>query len=153
MQLSYTNEPPAGVVGGVASGGSKPVIVSRIANGACRPGQYVVFSGENDCQHPSAAPTALTKGGIVVRNPYGQNDGGYADNEPVAILVEGEIWCAFESAIGALAAVFVRHVAGGGEQLGALRLDVDGTDATAVSGLRTLSAGTTLVRVQVRPAA
>ncbi len=153
MQTSYANAPAIGVVGAVASGGAKPVIVSRIANGAVRPGQYVVFSGANDCQHPTAAVTALTKGGIVVRNPYGTGDGGYADNEPVAILTEGEIWCAFETAIGALAGVFVRHVAGGAEQLGALRLDADGTDAVVVSGLRTLTAGTALVRVEVKPAA
>lgn len=153
MQTSYSIGPAEGVVGAVASGGAKPVIVSRIANGACRPGQYVVFAGANDCQHPQAAVTANTKGGIVVRNAYGQNDGGYADNEPVAILVEGEIWCAFESAITALQSVFVRHVAAGQEQYGALRLDVDGSDAVSVSGLRTLTAGTGLVRVEVKPAA
>lgn len=152
-QLAYTNAPAEGVVGAVATGGIKPVIVTRIANGAVRPGQYVVLSGANDCQHPSAAPTALTKGGIVLRKAYGQSDGVYADNEPVDILIEGEVWCAFESAITALQSVFVRHVAAGGEQLGALRLDTDGTDATAVTGLRTLTAGTALVRVEVRPAA
>lgn len=153
MQTSYSANPAPGVVGAVATGGIKPVIESRIADGVCRPGQYVVFGPNGTCKHPTAAVTALTKGGLVIRKPYGINDGAYADKEPVDVLVEGEMFCGFEAAITELAAVFVRHVAGGGEQLGALRHDVDGTDAVAVSGLRTKSAGTALVKVEVKPAA
>src|SRR5690606_6600845 len=156
MQTSYTNAPAEGVVGQVVTGGIKPVIVRRLANGTVRPGQYVIFavnSGSEDCQHPQAAVTALTRGGIVLRKAYGQSDGVYADNEPDDVLVEGEVWCAFESAITALQSVFVRHVAAGAEQYGALRVDADGTDAVAVTGLRTLTAGTSLVKVEVKPAA
>ncbi len=157
-QLNYTNEPAVGIVGMVARDGRKPVIVKRTANGPVRAGQYVIFavnSGSHDCQHPTAAPTALNRGGIAIRKSYDgtMNDGNYADNEAVDVLVDGEIFVAFETAITALQAVFVRHVAGGAEQLGALRLDADGTDASAVAGLRTMDAGTALVRLDVRPAA
>jgi len=147
-QLTYATAPVEGVVGAVAYGGIKPVIVTRLANGAVRAGQYVVLNGADDCNHPSGAPTAQTRGGLAIRNPYSV-DGNYADNEAVNILTEGEMWCAYESAITANVAVFVRHVAAGGEQLGALRLDADTSDATAVSGLYTRSAGTALVRTEV----
>jgi hypothetical protein len=148
MQTTFTNAPPVGVVGAVAYGGIEPVIKTRIANGVCRAGQYVVLNGDRDCNHPTAAVTAQTRGGLVVRNPYSL-DGNYADNEPVSILTQGEMWCAYESAMGANVPVFVRHVAGGAEQLGALRVDADGTDAASVSGLYTRSAGTALVRTEV----
>jgi len=147
-QTAYTTAPTEGVVGAVAYGGIKPVIVSRLANGVVRAGQYVVLNGADDCQHPSSAVTAQTRGGLAIRNPYSL-DGNYADNEAVNILTEGEMWCAYESAITANIPVFVRHVAAGAEQLGALRLDADGTDAASVSGLYTRSAGTALVRTEV----
>ena len=148
MQTSYSANPPEGIVGAIYQGGVEPIIKTRIANGVCRAGQYVVFSGADDCQHPTAAVTAQTRGGLVIRNPYSL-DGNYADNEPVNILVQGEMFCAYESAITANVAVFVRHVAAGLEQLGALRLDADGTDAASVSGLYTRAAGTALVRTEV----
>lgn len=153
-QLAYTNAPAEGVVGAVATGGIKPVIVSRIANGVVRPGQYVIFAGTGDCQHPSAAPVAGNKGGIALRKAYGQSDGVYADNEPVDILIEGEVWVASENAITAYQDVFVRYASGaGGTQLGALRTNNDTSTAAQVTGLRTLTAGTALVKLEVRPAA
>lgn len=152
-QTAYTTAPAEGVVGQVVTGGILPVIVRRIANGAVRPGQYVVFN-DADCNHPSAAPVAGNKGGIVLRKSYGQSDGVYADNEPVDILVQGEVWCAFENAITAQQDIFVRYASGaGGTQLGALRTNADTATAASVSGLRTNSAGTALVKVEVRPAA
>lgn len=152
-QLAYTNAPAEGVVGAVATGGIKPVIVSRIASSAVRPGQYVVFSATN-CAHPSAAPVAGNKGGIALRKAYGQSDGVYAANEPVDILIEGEVWVAFENAITAQQDVFVRYASGaGGTQLGALRTNADTATAAQVTGLRTNSAGTALVKLEVRPAA
>lgn len=148
-QTAYTTAPAEGVAGAVAYGGIEPVIKSRIANGICRAGQYVVFNGADDCQHPAVAVTAQTRGGLVIRNPYSL-DGNYADNEPVNVLVQGEMWCAYESAITANATVFVRQASGGGgTQLGALRLDADTATATVVSGLYTRSAGTALVRTEV----
>jgi hypothetical protein len=148
-QTAYTTAPTEGVVGAVAYGGIKPVIVSRLANGVVRAGQYVVLNGADDCQHPSSAVTAQTRGGLAIRNPYSL-DGNYADNEAVNILTEGEMWCAYESAITANVTVFVRQASGGGgTQLGALRLDADTATATVVSGLYTRSAGTALVRTEV----
>jgi hypothetical protein len=148
-QTAYTTAPADGVVGQIVRGGIHPVTVSRIANGAVRPGQYVVFN-DVDCNHPSAAPVAGNKGGIALRKAYGQSDGVYADNEPVDILVQGEVWCAFENAITAQQDVFVRYASGGGgTQLGALRTNADTSTAASVTGVRTNSAGTALVKVQV----
>lgn len=152
MQTSYNDVPEVGLPGTLVSAGKRPTIIRRFASGTVRPGQYVVLVGENDCAHPSAAPTEFTRGGVALRNPYMGEDGVYPDNAPVDVVIEGDMWVTAESAVTALSAAFVRHVAAGAEELGAFRVDADGTDAAAVKGLRYMSAGT-LVHLEVRQSA
>ena len=151
MQTIYNVDPAAGVVGGIAEAGSKTER-AKVAGGVVRPGQYVVFAGDS-CAHPVAAPTAMTRGGIVVRNPYKQNDGVYAAGEMVDVLVDGAIFVATENAVLVDTQAFVRVTATGGQQLGALRSDasVVSTVATAVAipGLIFRKAGQALVKLEV----
>jgi len=145
MQTAYNVDPARGVVGGIAESGGK-TIRARVANGVVRPGQYVILAGD-ECNHPVAAPTAQNRGGIVVRNPYKQNNGVYADGEVVDVLVEGNIWVASEIAASVDTAAFVRITAPG--ELGALRPDADTAKAVAIPGLTFRSAGTALVLLEV----
>ena len=152
MQLSYNVDPAIGLPGQVIKTGHEKIVEGLIANGAVRPGQYVVLEAGRKCAHPSAAPTANTRGGLVIRRAYGQNDGAYADGDIVDVLVQGNMIVATEDAVVDLGSVFVRHVAAGAEELGALRSDADGTDATAVPGLYYRSAGT-LVECEIQRSA
>jgi hypothetical protein len=150
MQLAYNVDPALGVVGTLAETSPTDQIEKRVANGVVRPGQYVVFNGAAQCNHPSAEPTAATRGGIALRNPYKQNDGVYADGDVVDIVTHGKVWVKSEAATTVNTNAFVRCVAAGAEELGALRTDADGTDAFHVEGLYFRSAGTALVKLEVR---
>lgn len=140
MQTVYNVDPGPGVVGAIASSGAKKVR-ARVGSGAVRPGQYVIFSGKT-CVHPSAAATPQNRGGVVVRDPYKQNNGVYAAGEMVDVLVDGDIWVATENAVTADAPAFVRHVATAPEEKGAFRSDADTSDATHIPGLYYRTAGT-----------
>lgn len=151
MQTAYNVNPALGVVGALAEAGAK-VVRSKIANGEVRPGQYVVISGDT-CAHPSAEPTPQNRGGIALRPPYAQDDGVYADGDPVDIVVDGVVWVAAESAVTADIKAFVRATATGDEEKGALRLDGDGGDAFMIPGLFFRTAGTALVKLEVNKSA
>jgi hypothetical protein len=151
-QTSYSNEPSAGVVGALV-GTDNDVDGTYIAEGAVRPGQYVIFdAATKKCKHPSAAPTANTRFGVAIRKAYGQSDGVYADGDPVNVLTRGRIRITSENALAINANVFVRHVAAGAEELGAFRSDADTSDATAVPGLYVREAGTTNIVLEVNRA-
>lgn len=147
MQTAYNVDPVRGVVGAISRTGHK-VIVSKVADGEVRPGQYVVLAG-NTCKHPEAEPTPENRGGIALRLPYKQNDGVYADGDMVDVLVEGFCWVAAEAAVTADTKAFVRVTAGVGEQAGALRHTDDSGDAFMIPGVFFRSAGTALVELEV----
>lgn len=147
MQTSYNIDPAPGIVGAIASTGSKTVR-ARCAGGTIRPGQYVVFSGLV-CGHPTAAPTPQTRGGVAVRHPYKQVDGVYTAGEMLDVLVFGDIWVASEDPVLPNTQAFVRHVAAGAEQLGAFRSNADTADAVHIPGLYYRTAGTALVKLEV----
>lgn len=147
MQTAYNVDPVRGVVGAISRTGHK-VIVSKVADGAVRPGQYVIISG-NTCLHPSAEPSPQTRGGIALRLPYKQDDGEYADGDMVDILVEGFCWVESEVAVTADTKAFVRVTAAGLEEKGALRNDSDAGDAFYMPGYFFRSAGTALVELEV----
>lgn len=83
--------------------------------------------------------------GIVVFDPTrelpaGANEfSGYVTGDVCSVLRRGKMMVISESAVSAYQQVFARHVAGAGEELGALRHDADGGDATAIPGSRFLT--------------
>lgn len=147
MQTAYNVDPTRGVVGAISRTGHK-VILSKVADGTVRPGQYVIIAGDT-CLHPSAEPTPQNRGGIALRLPYHQDDGVYADGDMVDVLVEGYCWAASEVAALVDTKVFVRVTAAGDEQQGALRNTDDSGDAFMIPGLFFRRAGTALVEVEV----
>lgn len=57
---------------------------------------------------------------------------GYEPQSAVSVLRKGRVYVQVEDAVVAGGQVFIRHVAGAGEQLGAARSDADGADASAL---------------------
>jgi hypothetical protein len=74
--------------------------------------------------------------GIAVGMEHSDSvDSGYAFDDVMSVCYSGVMWAKKDLGV-ALSRdddVFVRHVAGAGEQLGALRNDADTTDATQIS--------------------
>lgn len=66
----------------------------------------------------------------------GQTEVGYKTQSSMSILRKGLIWVEVEDAVVPGGAVYVRHVAGAGEQLGAFRSDADGSDADILPNAR-----------------
>lgn len=66
----------------------------------------------------------------------GLSEIGYLTQSTMSILHKGIFWAQVEDAVIAGGAVFVRFVAGTGEQLGAVRSDADGSDAVALPNAR-----------------
>jgi hypothetical protein len=151
MQTAYNVDPPLGVVGAIAESGAK-VVRARIAAGVVRPGQYVVLVGLT-CGHPTAAPTAQTRGGVAVRNPYKQNNSAFVAGDVIDIVVDGVIWVASENAASVNTPAFVRFTAAGAEELGAFRTDADTADAAHIPGLYFRTAGTSPVKLEVNKSA
>lgn len=84
---------------------------------------------------------------------YQDTDGYYEsdDGVPVEYIRSGFVWVEVEDAVTAGNALFVRHTAGAGEVLGAIRSDADGTDATECAWLisRTDAGAGELCRVEI----
>jgi hypothetical protein len=132
------------------------IVRAKLAAGTVRPGGYVVLDTNGKCAHPSAAPTAATRGGIALRNMYRDNDAVYAAGDMVDVLVEGEVWVDAEAAVTMNANAFVRIASGaGGTNLGALRTDADTATASAVPGLyfRTTLAAAGVAKLEVHKSA
>jgi hypothetical protein len=151
MQTVYNVEPARGVVGGIASTAAKTVR-ARVSDGPVRPGQYVVLDTDK-CSHPVAEPTPATRGGVVVRNPYKQNDGVYADGEVVDILVQGDIWVESENTPTVDTPAWVRVVAVPPQEAGAFRAGADGVTAFMIPGLYFRSSTTTPILLEVNKSA
>jgi hypothetical protein len=149
-QTSYSNEPSAGVVGQLV-GTDNDVDGTYIAEGAVRPGQYVIFDAvTKKCKHPAAAPTASTRFGVAIRKSYGQSDGVYVDGDAVNVLTRGRIRITSENALAINANVFARFQGTG--EIGAFRSDADTANATAIPGLYVREAGTTNIVLEVNRA-
>jgi len=71
--------------------------------------------------HTQAVENALSGEGL-----------GYNPQSAVSILKRGRVYVQVEDAVADGGQVFIRHVAGAGEQLGAARSDADGSDASAL---------------------
>lgn len=68
----------------------------------------------------------------AVENVLSGTNLGYAPQSAISVLRRGRVYVQVEDAVVAGGQVFIRHVAGAGEQLGAARSDVDGSDASAL---------------------
>jgi len=81
-----------------------------------------------------------------------ENANGYADKAMVRVLRNGRCIMRCEDAVVLGGAVFVRFVAGVGEELGRVRSDADGADAVALPGAtyRESAAAGALVVVELR---
>lgn len=133
-QTAYTQLPAIGIPGTQATN-RKAVIVTRPAGEALLPGTYVVYNSSGAAVNPSGAHTAATRGGIVMRNMYLQNDGAYATGDSADIMEEGDVWVTTEGAAAMNGNAFIRQAAGaGGTQRGAIRHDADTATATALPG-------------------
>lgn len=133
-QTAYTTLPAIGVAGTQAT--NRPAtIVTKTAGEALLPGTYVVYNSTGLAVNPSAAHTAATRGGIVMRNMYLQNDGAYASGDSVDVMETGDVWVQTEGAAAMNGNAFIRQAAGaGGTQRGAVRHDADTASATALPG-------------------
>jgi hypothetical protein len=131
-QTSIGRLPALGIAGTISRGGPV-VILKRLANGAVTPGRYVVIAGD-DCAHPSAVPTPGTLGGLALRLPYKQNDGLYADNEMVDILVDGFGFVDPENTCTVDLSAYARYVTPTTELKGDFRSDAGGaTGGTTIT--------------------
>lgn len=85
--------------------------------------------------------------GVSIRTHHARRDSGVADTEvyedetTMPVRRKGRVWVTVENAFEAGDRVFVRTVAGVGEQLGALRTDTDAGDAVPWTGGRLMSSG------------
>lgn len=77
---------------------------------------------------------AHERGGIVMFSATERDASGnlYSEDDPVPVILAGDVWVEVEDAVTAGGDVFVRVTAGGGEQQGAFRSDGDGGDAFAL---------------------
>ena len=133
-QTAYTTLPAIGIPGTLAS--NRPAdIKTKVAGEALTPGTYVVYNASGQAVNPSAAHTAATRGGIVMRSMYTQNDGAVAQGDSVDIGETGDFWVQTEGAAAMNGNAFIRQAAGaGGTQRGAIRHDADTASATALPG-------------------
>jgi hypothetical protein len=72
----------------------------------------------------------------IEQNIGGVSNLGYAPVSEMSILRKGRIWVETEDVVTQASDVYVRHVAGAGEQRGALRSDTDGGDADILPSAR-----------------
>lgn len=139
MQTSYSRLPDIGIPGQIADL-STAIVDSLRANGAIRPGCYVVRQSNRDGAHPSAVPSAGARGGFAVLDEYRvkgtDESANYADNEMFGVMTFGRIFVECEDGSPGVEGqqVFIRTVATGEEKLGAVRADADG-ETNAVLGL------------------
>lgn len=133
MPQTSVGTPVKGQEGTFATSADRGV-TSRVAAEAITVGKFVVLTaGADTCELPDA--TAEVTGprslGFAMLVPDRQTV-DYATNEMVTIAEKGEVFVTVEDAVTAGNSVFVRFVAGGGEELGSCRSDADGTDAVAL---------------------
>lgn len=148
-QTSFSNERAVAVAGLLGDSDSgKYARTYRNAEGAGIPfGVAVQLDSTGVISLPDSSGDDIR--GITVFTHAHDNqsladDLGIPDDDACTVLRRGTIWVVCEDGCDEGDSVFYRHTASGAEQLGALRTDADGTDATQISGaefLTTASAG------------
>lgn len=133
-QTVYSSQPDKGVSGTLVTE-ANAVKRTYVAASTLTPGRYAGIDSAGKVAHLTAAPTAATRGGFVIRNMYKDNDGVIAAGEPVELLEAGNMWVTVESTCAMNGAVFIRHTTGTGTGIGAARLDADTATAAAIPGL------------------
>lgn len=105
---------------------------------------------------PTAATDITNAGsnaGITVRNNTVENDAGagYAIYDEMEVVTQGVIYVLLEDTVTTASSVYVRFVAGAGEELGRFRGDADTADAAILPNARFLDGGVAgeLVRLEI----
>lgn len=165
VQTSVLDYPPVAIAGMWGGGPSRiRDVMSRIAEAGVNAGLVVVGGTDplTQCKPPSAladlneaGQAAVNICGGVVLHEHRGADGDtylYPAQTAVNIVRKGRVWMVTETALAAGVHPFVRCVATGDEQAGALRNDADTTDAISVQWLWTVgsTSGAGLIEVEVR---
>lgn len=139
-QTIFTQDPAIGFVGEL-SNGIPFELKSGFAEGALRVGQPVFRGTDPDNQIRMAVLGDRDGSGNIT--PLGlckldkrKVNVGYADLDAAAYASKGRMFVVSEDACTAGDAVYVRVVAAGAEELGALRASADGTDTAVWVGAR-----------------
>lgn len=147
-QLAYEEDPAVALEGQIADSSRNTERITGKTEGAggVPMGRFVTVGTDvgTDGSRPQARLPALTgeiSGGVglgfsVLDTSIEQADTplGYEDESIMQIMRRGRIWMLAEDAVVFGNAVFVRFVAGGGEELGRVRSDADTADAVALPG-------------------
>jgi hypothetical protein len=112
----------------------------RVAEGALRPGQFVVRGTDpgKEVAPPSDSDTVFY--GVTIRSNSAIS-AGTPDGKVVDVLQAGHIAVEVENAVTAGGLVYVRTTAGVGEELGAVRGNEDDGDAVPTPWIFTEDAG------------
>jgi hypothetical protein len=113
------------------------------------------------CKEPTTATEVLQALGVVLWKaselpPTDTSADDYPAATVVPVLARGDVWVVCEEAMAVTDDVYVRRVAGVGEQLGAVRTDADTDDATLLPNVRVVTAsdGAGVVKLRINlPAA
>lgn len=139
-QTSYTTDFQKGFAGELGTNGDHDIESFTNSLGAAMPfGVAVVRSATEEAVLPTAADDAIL--GLVVHSHAFDNPGlaasdGVPDEERMSVLRRGSVFGLPEDAVVQGDPVYVRIVATGNEQLGALRATMDGTDTVRLKGAR-----------------
>jgi len=156
VQTTYTTTHAAGAEGAVVDA-QLANVQSKSAEEAIPFGRFVTRgTGAEQCKLPTSGLEVAQSIGVAIRVQDDVANASdvlqYEVNRGVSILDFGVVYMRPEDAVTAGDPVFVRHVAAGAEELGSVRSDTEGTDATAVGGCQFMddAAAGELVRVRVR---
>ncbi len=139
-QTAYPTDFQDGFAGALGTNGDNDTESFTNALGAAMPfGVAVVRSATEEAVLPTAADDAIL--GLVVHSHAFDNPGlaasdGVPDEERMSVIRRGSIFGLPEDAVVQGDPVYVRVVAVGNEQLGALRATMDGTDTVRLKGAR-----------------
>lgn len=136
VQTSYEIDHSPAVEGAVVDGQLKN-IRSKAAEVAIPFGRVVCRgTAAGQCKLPTSAGEVTAAIGVSVRVQGDVANASdvlqYEIGKDVSIIDFGVVYMRTEAAVVAGGSVFVRHTAGAGEELGRVRDDADGTDATVL---------------------
>ena len=143
VQTTFNNEHGVAFPGMKADAGFDRVRSALNEEAVAIPFGLLVVQGTEDEEALLYDAAGLDPLGIVIHthafnNQALSNDDGVAAGEPMGVLTRGSIRTLVETGdtgVVAGGSVYARHTAGVGEQLGSLRSDSDGGDATLIPGL------------------
>lgn len=121
-------------------------VVSRIAEEDIPFGVWVSFTTEEKCELPDSAGeiTAITAGGIAMRDPNRASTEGYKTGDLVRVCTRGKIFVLAEETVVIGDTPFARHTSGGGgSQKGAFRNDADTASAATPANTKFYRGGGT----------